>query len=69
MYIYYKSVIKYYNLHNSPVYTCFLDASKAYIVLTTGHCLENYSIDQFIFLLLECLCIGTQSKNYVLGGS
>ena len=21
-----KSVIKYYNLHNSPVYTCFLDA-------------------------------------------
>ena len=25
-----KSVIKYYNLHNSPVYTCFLDASKAY---------------------------------------
>ena len=26
-----KSVIKYYNLHNSPVYTCFLDASKAYV--------------------------------------
>ena len=25
-----KSVIKYYNLHNSPVYTCFLDAAKAY---------------------------------------
>ena len=25
-----KSVIKYYNLHNSPVYTRFLDASKAY---------------------------------------
>ena len=25
-----KSVIKYYNLHNSPVYTCLLDASKAY---------------------------------------
>ena len=25
-----KSDIKYYNLHNSPVYTCFLDASKAY---------------------------------------
>ena len=25
-----KSVIKYYNLHNSPVYTCFLDTSKAY---------------------------------------
>ena len=25
-----KSVIKYYNLHNSHVYTCLLDASKAY---------------------------------------
>ena len=25
-----KSVIKYYNLLNSPVHTCFLDASKAY---------------------------------------
>ena len=25
-----KSVIKYYNLPNSPVYTCFLDTSKAY---------------------------------------
>ena len=28
--IFAKSVIKYYNLHNSPVYTYFLDASKAY---------------------------------------
>ena len=25
-----KSVIKYYNLYKSPVYSCFLDASKAY---------------------------------------
>ena len=25
-----KSAIKYYNLCNSPVFTCFLDASKAY---------------------------------------
>ena len=25
-----KSVIKYYSLYNSPVYSCFLDASKAY---------------------------------------
>ena len=25
-----KSVINYYNLHNSPVYTCFLNASNAY---------------------------------------
>ena len=25
-----KSVINYYNLYKSPVYSCFLDASKAY---------------------------------------
>ena len=31
LYIYtVKSVIKYYNMHNSPMHTCFLDASKAY---------------------------------------
>ena len=46
----------------------FLTLLKPMIVLTTGHCLENYSTDQFISLLLECLCIGTLSKNYVLNG-
>ena len=25
-----KCTIKYYNMYNSPVYCCFLDASKAY---------------------------------------
>ena len=25
-----KSIIQYYNYHSSPVYTCFLDASKAF---------------------------------------
>ena len=28
-----KSVVKYYNLYNSPVYSCFLDASKAYDIV------------------------------------
>ena len=45
----------------------FLTFLMPMIVLTTGHCLENYSTDQFIFLFLECLYIGTKSKNYVLG--
>ena len=63
-----KSVIKHYNLHNSPVYTCFLTLLKPMIVLNNGHCSENYSTNQFIFLLLECLCIDTLNKNYVLGG-
>ena len=46
----------------------FLTLLNPMIVLTTGHCSENYSTDQFTFFLLECLCIGTLSKNYVLGG-
>ena len=25
-----KSIIQYYNYHSCPVYTCFLDASKAF---------------------------------------
>ena len=28
MYFTVKSIIKYYTGHNTPVYTCFLDASK-----------------------------------------
>ena len=46
-----KSVIKYYNLHNSPVHTCFLDASKAYDRVNhwTLFNLKNYSTGQFIF--------------------
>ena len=32
-----KSIMKYYMEHGSPVFTCFLDASKALIELITGH--------------------------------
>ena len=63
-----KSVIKYYNLHNSPGYTCFLDASKAYDRVNHWTLFRNYSTDQFIFLLLESICIGTLSNNYILDG-
>ena len=45
----------------------YTNISRFKIVLTTVHCSENYSTDQFILLLFEC-CIGTLNKNYVLGG-
>ena len=50
-----KSVIKYYNLHNSPMYTCFLDASKAYDRVnhwTLFRKLLNRSIHIFIVRML-----------------
>ena len=40
-----KSVIKFYNLHNSPVYTCFLGAFKAYDRGNHWTLLKNYSSD------------------------
>ena len=33
-----KSIIQYYNYYNSPVYTCFLDASKAFDRVTIRPC-------------------------------
>ena len=50
-----KSVIKHYNLHTNHVYPCFLTLLKLMIVLITGHCSENYSTDQFIFLVVRIL--------------
>ena len=38
-----KSVIKCYNLYNSPVYSCFLDASKAYDRVNQFQLLINFS--------------------------
>ena len=68
-----KSGIKYYNLHNSPVHTCFLDASKAYNRRRVNYWtlfkkLLDRSVHACIFKLLECLCFGTLDKNYALGG-
>ena len=42
---------------------------KPMIVLITGHCLENYSTDQFIFLLLECLYWYTKQELCIRWGS
>ena len=63
-----KYAIKYYNLHNSPVYTCFLDSSKAYDRVnhwTLFRKLVNQSIHIHI---VGMLMFGTLNKNYVLGG-
>ena len=61
-----KSVIKYYNVHNSPVHTCFLDASKAYDRVNHWTLFKKL-LDRSVHIL-ECLCFGTLDKNYALGG-
>ena len=43
-----KSVIKYYNLYNSPVYSCFPNASKTYD--RVKRCLKSCLSDQFQLL-------------------
>ena len=63
-----KSVIKYYNLCNSPVFTCFLDAFTLMIAWTIGHYLTSYWSDLFLLLLYEFSCFGTLSMKYVLDG-
>ena len=42
-----KSIVKCYTSQNSPVYTCFLDASKAFDALITEHYLGKLLIDKF----------------------
>ena len=73
----FKSVIKYYNLHNSTVYTCFLDASKAYDRVnhwTLFRKLLNRSIQILIVRMLNywytkqelCIRWGTEMSPYFI---
>ena len=70
-----KSTIKYYNMYNSPVYSCFLDASKAYNRVnhwTLFKILLKRSISVIIVRILrfwysnQNLCIkwGTQTSSF-----
>ena len=36
-----KSIMQYYNYYSSPVYTCFLDASKAFDRINHWTCSSN----------------------------
>ena len=51
-----KSIIKYYTGHNTPVYTCFLDASKAFD-LVNHWTLFTKLIDSGISPLIVCMLV------------
>ena len=70
-----KSIIKYYTEQNTPVYTCFLDASKAFDRInhwTLFHKLINCKIPHIIVQLLifwyqtqlVCIKCGKSTSDY-----
>ena len=63
-----KSVIKYYNLHNSPVHTCFIDASKAYDRVNHWTLFKKLLDRSVHILVVRMLMFGTLDKNYALSG-
>ena len=52
-----KSVIKYYNYFSSPVYTCFLDASKAFDRVNHWTLFKKLLIKGVPVILVRILCI------------
>ena len=52
-----KSVIKYYNYFGSPVYTCFLDASKAFDRVNHWTLFKKLLIKGVPVILVRILCI------------
>ena len=52
-----KSVIKYYNYFSSPVYTCFLDASKAFDRVNHWTLFTKLLIKGVPVILVRILCI------------
>ena len=58
-----KTVIQYYKSNNTAVYSCFLDASKAFD--RVNHFLENCKIEVCLFYLAVSCCTGTEPKHVV----
>ena len=63
-----KYVIKYYNLCNSPVFTCFLGASKVNDRVNYWRLFIKL-LKLFVFIIVvRMLMFGSLSKKYALDG-
>ena len=51
-----KSIIQYYNYYNSPVYTCFLDASKAFDRINHWTMFKQLILRDVPVILIRILC-------------
>ena len=60
-----KSIIQYYNYYNSPVYTCFLDASKAFDHWTM---FKKLILRGVPIIIVRMLCFGIVLSNFVYNG-
>ena len=64
-----KSVIQYYNYYNSPVYTCFLDASKAFDRVNHWTMFKKLILGVCQLLLYVCYVLGIVLSNFVYNGA
>ena len=58
-----KSIIQYYNYYNSPVYTCFLDASKAFDRINHWTMFKQLILRDVPVLLIRILCFWYRSQQ------
>ena len=63
-----KSVIKYYNYFSSPLFTCFLDASKAFEKVNHWTLLKKLLLKAVPTVLVRILCFGIVHNNCVYNG-
>ena len=58
-----KSIIQYYNYYNSPVYTCFLDASKAFDRLNPWTMFKKLILTGVSIIIVRMLCFWYRSQQ------
>ena len=58
-----KSIIRYYNYYNSPVYTCFLDASKAFDRINHWTMFKKLILRDVPIIIVRVLCFWYRTQE------
>ena len=58
-----KSIIQYYNCYNSPVYTCFPDASKAFDRVNYWTMFKKLILRGVLITIVRMLCFWYRSQQ------